>query len=210
MERTEAGRSRRVTRYRLAKILEVDRAAVTRAVQSGRLLVGEDGKLDLDESISRWNLLRAGTRPDVDARLKELRESARPAIPPAVRAATITQEQEVVLESAPENGDEGPSATGDLQKHHARRLAAQNALARIEIDLRRHRRHMLSATLDEAQSIGGMLRAAADRLVDQSAPLLAAQGDKGDRLALLSIRCEELRRLFRREFPRALRRLRKQ
>lgn len=210
MERTEDCPSRRVTRYRLAKILEVDRAAVTRAVQSGRLLVGEDGKLDLDESISRWNLLRAGTRPDVDARFKELRESARSSIPPAVMAATITKEQEVVHELEPENVDEGTSATEDLQKHHARRLTAQNALARIEIDLRRNNRHLLRAVLDEAQSIGGMLRAAVDRLVDQSAPLLAAQVDKGDRMALLSIRCEELRRQFRREFPRAMRRLRKQ
>ena len=56
-------------------------------------------------------------------------------------------------------------------------LASQNALARLSIQLRTHKRYPADAIHDEAQALGATLRGALERLVDQTAPRLAVQRD---------------------------------
>ena len=87
-------------------------------------------------------------------------------------------------------------------------LASQNALARLSIQLRTHKRYPADAMHDEAQALGATLRGALERLVDQTAPRLAVQSDPGSRSALLEEQVKALGRTLRREMPRALRRLR--
>jgi hypothetical protein len=87
-------------------------------------------------------------------------------------------------------------------------LASQNALARLSIQIRTHKRYPADAIHDEAQALGATLRGALERLVDQTAPRLAVQRDQAARRAILVEQVKALGRTLRREMPRALRRLR--
>ena len=54
----------RITQAELARRLQVSRSAVTKAVQSGRITAGEDGRFDPEEAERQW---RANTRPNMKA-----------------------------------------------------------------------------------------------------------------------------------------------
>ena len=74
--------------------------------------------------------------------------------------------------------------------------------------LRQQRSYPLDAIQREAQSLGGTLRAALERLVDQTAPLVA-HADPAGRESILRSAVVDVRRTLRREFVGALRRLRR-
>lgn len=52
----------RITQAELARRLQVSRSAVTKAVQSGRITAGADGRFDPEEAERQW---RANTRPNM-------------------------------------------------------------------------------------------------------------------------------------------------
>jgi len=200
-----------------ARRLGVHKSNVTRAIQSGRLIRDADGLLDIAANLLRWQETKAGTRPDVSAR----HERARGATSPAKAPATPN------LAPRPENSFSAPSdtvaAAADLsdddnnptepppgrQQHYAAlRIGAQNNLLKLAIALRTHRRYPLAGIRAEALALGGSLRAALERLVDQTAPRLALLDNTADRQALIAAETNSLRRAMRSELPRALRRLR--
>jgi len=54
----------RITQAELARRLQVSRSAVTKAVKSGRITAGDDGRFDPEEAERQW---RANTRPNLKA-----------------------------------------------------------------------------------------------------------------------------------------------
>ena len=75
----------------------------------------------------------------------------------------------------PDDGaDSGPPS---LATHTQELLAAQNAMARLSIQLRTHKRYPLESISREAQSPRRHAAQRLERLVDQTAPRLAVQQD---------------------------------
>lgn len=189
-----------------ARRIGVNRSTVFRHVEAGRVVVV--GKMiDVEASLA---LLEAttGTRPDVTARHAAEKQS---------QPATDTAQPEKIA-PAPENGALSASAVAEKRgdpkesKSHykAQALAAENNTILLERDLRRGRRHALASVKKEAAGVGATLRSALERLVDQTAPRLAVMPQTAARADLIRAEIAAVRRLIRAEFPRALRRIRKQ
>lgn len=221
----EAETSRlRETPAAFARRLGVHKSTISRAISAGRLVL-DGGLLDVDASLRLWQATKPGLRPDVLARHAAKRS---PAMPEAIPAAAAPRS---ALETASAAAEDDDAAT-DLDRHLGgdedgegstpaaaagsprladytqALLASQNAMARLSIQLRTHKRYPADAIHDEAQALGATLRGALERLVDQTAPRLAVQRDPAARRALLVEQVKALGRTLRREMPRALRRLR--
>ena len=221
----EAETSRlRETPAAFARRLGVHKSTISRAIAAGRLVL-DGGFLDVEVSLRLWQATKPGLRPDVLARHAAKRS---PAIPEAIPAAAAPRSAPETASDAQDDGDAGtdpdrlldgdedgefspPAAAAGsprLADYTQALLAAQNALARLSIQLRTHKRYPADAIHDEAQALGATLRGALERLVDQTAPRLAVQRDPSARRALLVEQVKALGRTLRREMPRALRRLR--
>ena len=207
-----------------ARRLGVHKSTISRAISAGRLVL-DGGFLDVEVSLRLWQATKPGLRPDVLARHAAKRSPAIPeALPagPAPRGAPETAPAAAEDDDAAtdldrllggdEDGEGSPSAAAAgsprLADYTQALLAAQNALARLSIQIRTHKRYPADAIHDEAQALGATLRGALERLVDQTAPRLAVQRDLAARRALLVEQVKALGRTLRREMPRALRRLR--
>ena len=207
-----------------ARRLGVHKSTISRAIAAGRLVL-DGGFLDVDASLRLWQATKPGLRPDVLARHAAKRS---PAIPEAIPAAAAPRSAPETASDAQDDGDAGtdpdrlldgdedgefspPAAAAGsprLADSTQALLASQNALARLSIQIRTHKRYPADAIHDEAQALGATLRGALERLVDQTAPRLAVQRDPSARRALLVEQVKALGRTLRREMPRALRRLR--
>lgn len=206
----------RVRPVDFARILGIHKSTVTRAIQSGRL-IAVDGKLDVQENLRRWESTKAGSRPDVAARHASQRpQDSRTPIraaenATAAQAAPLTDEKTRPdrEENLPADIASSPSLeAGNLPYFTAQRIDAQNKLVKLGMQLRAGRRYPVDGMRREALALGGTLRAALERLVDQTAPRLAVTSDRAARRDLLEAETRQLRRDLRREFVRSLRRLR--
>lgn len=195
----------RETPAAFARRLGVNKSTVCRAIQSGRLIL-VDGLLEVASSMHRWKNTKTGQRPDVAARHAANRRAGNPeATPKDIAPPAAAEAAELPLTTPDDGADSGPPS---LATHTQELLAAQNAMARLSIQLRTHKRYPLESISREAQALGATLRSALERLVDQTAPRLAVQHDPDARRATLAGEVARLQRLLRREMPRALRRLR--
>jgi len=205
------------TKAAFARRIGVNKSTITRAAQAGRLvMVGN--QVDIEASLARWHAT-AGGRTDLTEKYARQRGKTIPHIP------TPTQGQEnaatgvfgplagmlagmVVpqLDAQPEvdGADTGEGRTA----WKTMALRYENETIKLEMALRRHLRYPLEDVRRESQALGMMLRAGVERLIDQTAPRLAATPSATDREALLRAECAALTRAFRAEFKRALRRLR--
>jgi hypothetical protein len=111
-------------------------------------------------------------------------------------------------------GQAAPLADGEADtdgaaraQHQAAKLHWRNEALRLEIALADGTRLPRAATLAEAQGLGALLRAAVERIIDQTAPRLAAAATPQDRRRLLQAQLASVRRQLRCELPAALRRL---
>lgn len=208
-----------------ARRLGVHKSTISRAISAGRLVL-DGGFLDVEVSLRLWQATKPGLRPDVLARHAAKRSPAMPGAMLPAPAPRSASEDAAAAEAEDDDaatdldrllgGDEdGESAQPDdaagaprLADYTQALLASQNALARLSIQLRTHKRYPAGAIHDEAQALGATLRGALERLVDQTAPRLAVQRDPAARRALLVEQVKALGRTLRREMPRALRRLR--
>ncbi len=219
----------RETPAAFARRLGVHKSTISRAIAAGRLHL-DGGFLDVDASLRLWQATKPGLRPDVLARHAAKRGQAIPEAQPAAATprsapARLGDNADAAEYSGADVGDAddlsdlpADAATGTtpavadgaprLADYTQSLLASQNALARLSIQLRTHKRYPADAMHDEAQALGATLRGALERLVDQTAPRLAVQSDPGARRALLEEQVKALGRTLRREMPRALRRLR--
>lgn len=209
-----------------ARRLGVARSTVTRAAQAGRLvLVGRPGggkAVRVLESLQRLEATR-GLRDDVAERHAAQRGQPLP----AASGVGVVGVAEVSATAAtgPNRGDAGAgqgagpaeAANAGLRAVHQRRaLSASNSLLQVTLELQRGDRFPRDAVLAEAQGLGTSLRAGVERLIDQTAPRLAAAAAGGGaeaQAAQRRILREELRVLraaLARDFRVARRRLRPQ
>lgn len=190
------------TKAAFARRLGVAKSTVTRHAEAGRIVPTADGRIDVEASLARL-AQTTGTRPDVSARHAAARgaDSLGPAQAPQTAPAP---------RSAPAAGHAPPDdiETGSKARYKAMAMHFENADLKLGMALRRGIRHPLAAVKREAGAIGGTLRSALERLIDQTAPRLAVMHRPEDRAALIARETAAIRRLIRSEFPRALRRIR--
>lgn len=212
-----------------ARRLGVNRSTICRAIQSGRLICDDRGLLDVQINLERWAQTASGKRPDVAERHQNARsdeDRAKHEAALAIRAARDRAdqaidpldldpdqardpvEQDMAIDDDDELGGSIAIEPGTLAWYGAQKIRAQNRLVLLGMALRAHRRYPLDGIQREAAALGGILRSAFDRLVDQTAPRLAIERSAEGRRAMIEAEIAEVRRIFRREFPRALRRLR--
>ena len=103
-------------------------------------------------------------------------------------------------------GVEQPGGTRARYKLAA--LHYENQSIKLEMALRRGLRYPLALVKQEAGGIGATVRAAIERIIDQTAPRLAVMRDDIERRRLIDAEVRRVRWMLKRELPRALRRMR--
>lgn len=188
-----------------ARRLGVNRSTVTRAAQAGRLVLAADGRVLVQASLARWHATRGG-RLDLAERHAQARGHA-------VAGVAGTATPPAAAPGGPTGGDQDAGDTsappeGSRAFWEAEKLRWQNTQLLLSLDLQSGARIPRGALQREAHGLGATLRATVERLIDQTAPRLAAAATEADRRRLLAAEMAAARRLVRREFAAALRRLR--
>ena len=191
------------SRAAFARRLGVNRSTVTRAVQDGRLVLTDTGRVLVELSLRRWHETKGG-RTDVEARHADNRGAA---VPEVVEGAEDTTAGRGSADEAGSPARED-DAKGSRAKFKAMALDFENQSIRLEIALRQFQRHPLAAIEKEGLAIGGVVRSVLERLIDQTAPRLASLSGAADRRRVLENEMRAARQAVNGEFPRALRRLR--
>lgn len=193
-------------------------STITRMAQDGKLvLIGK--KIDAAASLARLDALGIGKmRPDVAARhaAQTAQEAGHAtqtaqAIPESIRHAARPAHATVgATTAATDNLDAGLETGGaGKARYKALNLHFENQLIKLGMQLARGQRFYREPVKDEAQGLGGALRAAVERLIDQTAPRLAVLSNHMDRGVLLKREARHIKRLINLEYAGALRRLRK-
>lgn len=190
------------TRAQFARRLGVNRSTITRAIQTGRLIVDGSDNILVEESLTRWHESKGG-RADVEARHAKNRGAVIPEAGQGQKDATAARKSATTAQQGESN------TVGTRVSYKTIALEFENAAIKLEMALRRGTRFPLDDVKREAYAIGGTLRAALERLIDQTAPRLAVMRDKAARQRLLIAECRGVARVINGEFPRALRRLKK-
>lgn len=185
-------------RSEFARRCGVNRATVTRWAEAGKLVLLSDGRIDVEASLQRLAEMRGG-RGDVAARHAKKRGATIPAPHPGTENAPAA----VLAQPAGEF-----DATGGRAKWQRLGLHYGNQQIKLDMALRRGLRYALADARREALGLGATVRAAVERLIDQTAPRLSVMDNPNDRRALLAREIARIRRMVRGELPRALRRLR--
>jgi hypothetical protein len=181
-----------------ARHLGVNKSSVTRAVQAGRIQREPDGRIDFAKATAAWHASAAG-RTDVAARHAAQRGRVVGSTHPGAETATAP-------DLAPALGidDSGRAKAKTLLLHF------ENSQIKLEMALRRGLRYERAGARREAQGLGAMLRAGIERVIDQTAPRLAAAGNDLERRRIVEREIRRLRWMWKRELPRALRRMKEQ
>jgi hypothetical protein len=195
------------TKTAFARRIGVHKSQITRAGQAGRLVLMPDGRVDVEASVQRWYETKGG-RDDVAARHAANRQAVGSMGQPATENPTAarfgaTAAQPDVAGPALADGD-GVNRT----KYKAMGLHYENQSIKLEMALRRGLRYPNGLVKREALGIGATVRAAMERVIDQTAPRLATMGNDLDRRRVLETELRRLRWMVKTELPRALRRMR--
>lgn len=184
-----------LSRREFAKELGCSVGWVQKLVETGRCVLTADGKIDGPASKARIAATADPGRRDVADRHAQARGAA---------LAGVKES----LTVAPGVGGLDELPAGSRAEAKAILMQIENGLMMIERDLRKGRRYDREAVRREAAALGSMLRAGIERVIDQTAPRLAATGDGALRRTILSREVARLRYVIKREMPRALRRMR--
>jgi hypothetical protein len=191
-----------------ARRLGVHRSTVCRALQDGRLLADSRGRLEIEQNIARWNASQTGQRPDVAERNAANRspvtmDSTQAEI--ASPGLTAQAEQPILpgMESAESAGQDAASA----RYWSERLMAARNDLLQLRNDLQAGVLYRSDAARKEFATLGGVLRAAIERLPAQLSPNLCRLPREG-RADLLRMSVGILLRDLRKREVQGARRLR--
>lgn len=198
------------TKAAFARRMGVVRSTITRAAKAGRLVLDHKGRVLVEESIKRWHDTK-GPRTDMQAQHAARRGAEIPqAIPnPAPeaengpQAATGSQ-----TDPATDNNNATEGTEASRARYKAITLHYDNSLIKLEMALRRGHRYPLASVKREALNLGGTLRAAIERLIDETAPRLALRKDPAHRRQLLQAEVRRVIRTLKSEQMRALRRIR--
>lgn len=194
------------TKSAFARRIGIHKSNVTRAAQAGRIVLMPDGRVNVEASIERWYATKGG-RDDVAARHAENRGASGP---PRQAEADLAQNGPFVATSAqPEAqpGGDNPEGAGRT-RYKAMSLHFENQSIKLEMALRRGLRYPLDTVRREALALGATVRAALERVIDQTAPRLAIMATDLERRRLLDAEFRRLRWMIKSELPRALRRMR--
>jgi hypothetical protein len=188
-----------------ADYLGVHKSSVTRANQAGRLIKAANGQIDFAASAARWHDTK-GARADVAARHAENRGQAIPTPQPAAQngpaARNTAAEASLAQPDATTPGGQGRT------RYKAAVLHYENASIKLGMALQRGLRYPLASVKRESLGLGQTVRAAVERIIDQTAPRLAVMTHELDRRRLINAELRRLRWMIKSELPRSLRRMR--
>lgn len=219
------------SKAQFSRRLGIHKSNVTRAAQAGRIVLAADGRVKVEESLARWQATKGG-RDDVAMRHQNARhaknsgavvsmdqpgaENGTAAPKTATRGATGTQPEGAMLggmagDMAGSLADGPPvgAATGEGRaRYKALALEFENRSIKLEMALRRGLRYPLPLVKREAHGLGATVRAAMERIIDQTAPRLAVMTSDIERRRLIDAELRRLRWIVKSELPRSLRRMR--
>ena len=180
-----------------ARQIGYDKSRITQLKRAGRIVMSPDGKrVDVEASLARMAETSDPGRMDVTERHAANRQAAGKVAAPAPAPAP-----EVHDDSAMGIDPAGRAKAKALLMHF------ENGILKLEMALRRGLRYERSAVKREATSLGAMLRAGIERVIDQTAPRLAACASDIERRQVIDKEIRRLRWMVKRELPRALRRM---
>ena len=180
-----------------ARQLGYDKSRITQLKRAGRIVMSPDGKrVDVEASLARMAETSDPGRMDVTERHAANRQAAgKVAAPAPAPAPDVHDDSAMGIDPA------GRAKAKALLMHF------ENGILKLEMALRRGLRYERSAVKREATSLGAMLRAGIERVIDQTAPRLAACGSDIERRQVIDKEIRRLRWMVKRELPRALRRM---
>lgn len=189
----------------LAKYLGVNKSSVCRAVKAGRIKPEADGVFDFGKCAAAWHGT-AGGRADVAARWAQNRGASIPTGHLRHKNAPAAPFAQTPADLEGESGQGGQGGTGRAGPQ-AIRMHYENSAIKLEMALRRALRYERAAAGREAVGLGALLRAGIERVIDQTAPRLAAAGNELERRRIIEAEIKRLRWMIKRELPRAMRRM---
>lgn len=201
--------SEKESRAAFARRMGVNKSTVTRWGEAGRL-VEQDGLVLVAETMARVAATTAH-RNDVAARHAAGRGAGIPTPQPGAQNAPKTTDS-IPGDSVTAAGDVGGGlpAGGGRQRYQALTMQYENQSIKLEMALRRGLRFPRETVKREANGLGATIRAALERLIDLSAPQLTAEKGEAERRRLIAAEVNKVRWMVKREFPRALQRMRQE
>ena len=195
------------TKAAFARRIGINKSNVTRAAQAGRIVLTPGGMVDVEKSVQRWYETKGG-RDDVAARHAENRQAVGQGPQPKAENGTAARFTATPAQPAGE-GNATAAGSGETRtRYKAVAMQYENQSIKLEMALRRGLRYPLALVKRESLGIGSSLRAAVERVIDQTAPRLAVMTNDLDRRRLLDAELRRLRWMVKSEIPRALRRMR--
>ncbi len=185
-----------------ARQIGYDKSRITQLKRAGRIVMSPDGRLvDVEASIARMAETADPGRSDVTERHAANRQAAgKTTAAPAAASPSpekLTDATHLGLNLEP---------TGRA-KAKAALMHFENGLLKLDMALRRGLRYERAAVKREATGLGALVRAGIERVIDQTAPRLAAASNDLERRVILDKEIKRLRWMIKRELPRALRRM---
>ena len=201
------------TKSAFARRIGVHKSQITRAAQAGRLVLNAGGMVEVEASVERWHATKGG-RDDVAARHAAQRGAgaanrgtvgvqAKPSAEPAQNGLNNATSAQPGAQPSGEMPEPGGRA-----RYKAVSMHFENQSIKLEMALRRGLRYPLEAVRREALALGATVRAALERIIDQTAPRLAILGTGLERRRLIDTELRRVRWVVKSELPRALRRMR--
>ena len=193
-------------------------STVTRWGQDGKIvLVGEGrrAKVDVQASLARLDALGVGRLRD-DVAQRHAQEAAQraqtprsdPNPTPAEKNASYRNSAATTAATEVDLGGVERTGAGKAQ-YRAALIHYENSLINLGLQLARGQRYDKALVKDEAAGLGNALRAAVERLIDQTAPRLAVLPHHLDRGLLLRREVRHIKRLLNLEHTASLRRLKR-
>lgn len=186
-----------------ARRIGIHKSNVTRAAQAGRIVLTVNGQVDVEKSLERWKATK-GSRDDVAARHAESRGADVALAQPEGGNGTAGLNSSATPATDVQPAEE---AEGRMQYKTAV-LYFENASIKLEMALRRGQRYPLVLVKREALGLGSTVRAAMERIIDQTAPRLAVMTSDQDRRRLIEAELRRVQWMVKQELPRSLRRMR--
>lgn len=195
------------TKAAFARRIGINKSNITRAAQAGRIVLTPDGLVNVEASIERWYATKGG-RDDVAARHAKNRGADGLPPHPGVENGTAGRFTATGSQPPADPGATPPGEGGNRTRYKALALHFENQSIKLDMALRRGLRYPTGLVRREALGMGSTVRAAIERIIDQTAPRLAVMTDDLDRRRLLDAELRRLRWMVKSEMPRALRRMR--
>lgn len=172
-----------ITKSAFAKLIERSPSYITELRHKGLLVLTPNGKkILLEETVQRLRENDIQVNPGVAAMHAENRAKKG-------------------------KGGDGDKPSESLAMVRAETLQFKNQLVMLGMALQQRHRFNLVDVQRELESIGDLVRSGLERLIDNSAPVLAATSGEQARRELIANELNALRRLVKLEWIKALRRL---